>query len=79
MNPDYYQTLSLLEVTGDAPVTAVTRRSATLLQGLVEEGLFTTHTAPNPISGGTRVMMSITDGGLAALAEYRGVLGKETG
>ncbi|MFJ9213060.1 hypothetical protein [Streptomyces sp. NPDC102264] len=71
MSPDRYRTLTLLEVTGDAPVTAVARRPATLLQSLVSEGLVTTREGPNPIIGGTRMMMSITDAGLAALAEHR--------
>ncbi|MEV4037666.1 hypothetical protein [Streptomyces umbrinus] len=38
---------------------------------LAEEGLVTTYTGPNPVDGGERAMMSITDDGRTALEEYR--------
>ncbi|MFF9525424.1 hypothetical protein ACF1DV_26100 [Streptomyces achromogenes] len=71
MSPDEYKTLTLLEVTGDAPVTAVARRSVPLLTSLQDRGFVTVYDGVDPVRGGTRVMMSITDAGRAALVEHR--------
>ncbi|MGW2950720.1 hypothetical protein [Streptomyces eurythermus] len=71
MSPDEYKTLTLLEVTGDAPVTAVARRSMALLTYLRDQGFVTVYDGVDPVNGGTRVMMSITDAGRRALAEHR--------
>jgi DNA-binding PadR family transcriptional regulator len=56
-----YKTLSLLELTGPAPMTAVHGRSVPLLRLLVEERLVTVRDAT----------MEITDEGRAALARYQ--------
>jgi DNA-binding PadR family transcriptional regulator len=65
MNEGAYKTLSLLELTGPAPVTATYKRSATLLTDLVEEGLVVTYGSSYE---GT---MEITDKGREELARHR--------
>jgi DNA-binding PadR family transcriptional regulator len=65
MNAGAYQTLSLLELTGPAPVTATHKRSAALLTDLVEEGLVVTYGSSYE---GT---MEITDKGREELARHR--------
>lgn len=72
LRPDAYSTLAGLDLTGDAPVTYVARRSADLLDYLLHEGFVTVYEAPSPITEGTtRHMMKLTDAGRQALIVYR--------
>ncbi|MET9480998.1 hypothetical protein [Streptomyces sp. NPDC006638] len=65
LDPDTYQTLTLLEVTGDAPLTAVARRSAALLRRLLDKKYIRAYL------NGADQWMSITDSGRAALRAHR--------
>ncbi|MER5754374.1 hypothetical protein [Streptomyces sp. NPDC002088] len=60
-----YKTLSLLELTGPAPVTATHKRSVSTLTSLVDQGLVETYGSSYE---GT---MEITDKGREELARYR--------
>jgi DNA-binding PadR family transcriptional regulator len=60
-----YKTLSLLELTGPAPVTATHKRSVATLTWLVDQGFVETYGSSYE---GT---MQITDAGREALARHR--------
>ncbi|MFE4681616.1 hypothetical protein ACFRNJ_12360 [Streptomyces sp. NPDC056721] len=65
MNEGEYKTLSLLELTGPASVTATHKRSLPVLTGLVEQGFVETY------GSSYEATMTITDAGRAALARHR--------
>ncbi|MCM2391764.1 hypothetical protein [Streptomyces albipurpureus] len=60
-----YKTLTLLEVTGNAPVTATAKRSFPLLRRLVDAGYVRTYHV------GEDAWMSITEAGKKALVDHR--------
>jgi DNA-binding PadR family transcriptional regulator len=65
MDEGAYKTLSLLELTGPAPLTATHKRSMSLLTSLVNDGLVETYGSSYE---GT---MAITDKGREELARHR--------
>lgn len=61
-----YRTLTLLEMTGPAPVTATHKRSVATLTGLVDQGLVEVY------GSSYEKTMEITDEGRAELVRHRG-------